>query len=120
MIKLRIPSANEALYLRSDHHKKVKNFKKTKTATKSTKIIVQNMLIVSKYDHLCENLTFNGHLCEICSMCENMTFIGYLCEICSMCENMAIDVLVLFLKCVQFLKSCVQFLVDTILNLTIV
>jgi hypothetical protein len=33
-----------------------------------------------------------------------------------LCENMAIDVLVLFLKCVQFLKSCV----DTILNLAIV
>jgi hypothetical protein len=30
------------------------------------------------------------------------------------------DVLVLFLKCVQFLKYCVQFLMDTILNLTIV
>jgi hypothetical protein len=26
----------------------------------------------------------------------------------------------LFLKCVQFLKSCVQFLMDTILNLAIV
>jgi hypothetical protein len=37
-----------------------------------------------------------------------------------LCENMAIDVLVLFMKCVQFLKSCVQFLVDTILNLAIV
>jgi hypothetical protein len=30
------------------------------------------------------------------------------------------DVLVLFLKCVQFLKYCVQFLMDTILNLAIV
>jgi hypothetical protein len=30
------------------------------------------------------------------------------------------DVLVLFLKCVQFLKPCVQFLMDTILNLVIV
>jgi hypothetical protein len=30
------------------------------------------------------------------------------------------DVLVLFLKCMQFLKPCVHFLVDTILNLTIV
>jgi hypothetical protein len=30
------------------------------------------------------------------------------------------DVLVLFLKCVQFLKYCVQFLRDTILNLAIV
>jgi hypothetical protein len=27
------------------------------------------------------------------------------------------DVFVLFLKCVQFLKPCVQFLMDTILNL---
>jgi hypothetical protein len=54
------------------------------------------MLNVSKYDHLCGNLTFNGYLCEICSMCQNMTFIGYLCEICSMCENMAIDVMFCF------------------------
>jgi hypothetical protein len=30
------------------------------------------------------------------------------------------DVLVLSLKCVQFLKSCVQFLMDTILNLAII
>jgi hypothetical protein len=30
------------------------------------------------------------------------------------------DILVLFLKCVQFLKSCAQFLMNTILNLTIV
>jgi hypothetical protein len=30
------------------------------------------------------------------------------------------DVLVSFLKCVQFLKPCVQFLMDTILNLAIV
>jgi hypothetical protein len=37
-----------------------------------------------------------------------------------MCENMDVDVLVPFLKCVQFLKFCVQFLVDTILNLAIV
>jgi hypothetical protein len=50
MIKPRIPSANEALYLRNDHHKKVKNFKKTKTITESSKMIV----------------------CKICSMCENM------------------------------------------------
>jgi hypothetical protein len=46
------------------------------------------MLNVWKYGHLCENLTFIGYLCEICSMfkkyghlCENVTFIGYLCEI---------------------------------------
>jgi hypothetical protein len=30
------------------------------------------------------------------------------------------DILVLLLKCVQFLKFCVQFLMDTILNLAIV
>jgi hypothetical protein len=30
------------------------------------------------------------------------------------------DVLVLFLKCVQFLKRCVLFLMDSILNLSIV
>jgi hypothetical protein len=31
VIKPKIPSANEAPYLRNDHHEKVKNFKKTKT-----------------------------------------------------------------------------------------
>jgi hypothetical protein len=30
------------------------------------------MLNVWKYDYLCENLTFNGYLCEIFPMCENM------------------------------------------------
>jgi hypothetical protein len=35
-------------------------------------------------------------------------------------KNMTIDLSILFLKCVQFLKSCVQFLMDTILNLAIV
>jgi hypothetical protein len=34
------------------------------------------MLNVLKYDHLCENLTFNGYMCEICSMCENMAICG--------------------------------------------
>jgi hypothetical protein len=24
-------------------------------------------------------------------LCENLTFIGYLCEICSMCENMVVS-----------------------------
>jgi hypothetical protein len=48
----------------------------------------------------------------------------WLCKICSMCENMAICVKIwfsfdicvkiwLFLKCVHFLKSCAQFLMDT-------
>jgi hypothetical protein len=39
-----------------------------------------------------------------------------------MCEYMAILMysLVLFLKYVQFLKPCIQFLIDTILNLAIV
>jgi hypothetical protein len=40
MIKPRIPSANKAPYLRNDHHEKVKNFKKTKTAMESSKMIV--------------------------------------------------------------------------------
>jgi hypothetical protein len=70
-------------------------------------------------------------------LCENLTFIGYWYEICSMCENMVICVkillswdicvkyaqcvkILLFLKCVQFLKSYVQFLMGTILNLAIV
>jgi hypothetical protein len=50
MIKPRIPLTNEALYLCNDHHEKVKKFKKTKTATESSKMI----------------------LCKICSMCENI------------------------------------------------
>jgi hypothetical protein len=40
MIKPRIPSANEAPYLRNDHHEKVENFKTTKTALESSKMIV--------------------------------------------------------------------------------
>jgi hypothetical protein len=39
MIKPRIPSANEALYLHNDHHEKVKNLK-NKTTTESSKMIV--------------------------------------------------------------------------------
>jgi hypothetical protein len=34
--------------------------------------IYVNMFNVWKYDHLCENVTFIGYLCEICSMCDNM------------------------------------------------
>jgi hypothetical protein len=37
MIKLRIPSNNEALYLRNDHHEKVKNFKKPRPQWKVEK-----------------------------------------------------------------------------------
>jgi hypothetical protein len=37
MIKLRIPSANEAPYLRNDHHEKVKNFKKPRAQRKAAK-----------------------------------------------------------------------------------
>jgi hypothetical protein len=40
IIKPRIQSANEAPYLHNDHHEKVKNFKKTKTAIESSKMIV--------------------------------------------------------------------------------
>jgi hypothetical protein len=40
MIKPRIPSTNEALYLHNDHYEKVKNFKKIKTATECSKMIV--------------------------------------------------------------------------------
>jgi hypothetical protein len=82
------------------------------------------MLNVWKYDHLCEILTFNGYLCEICSVFENMTIcvkMWFLLDICvryAQCVKIwQFDVFVLFLKCVQFLKSCVQFLRDTILNL---
>jgi hypothetical protein len=48
-------------------------------------IYVWNMLNVWKYDHLCENLTFIGYLCERCSMFENMTIcvkIWLLLDIC--------------------------------------
>jgi hypothetical protein len=40
MIKPRISSANKAPYLLNDHHEKVKNLKKTKSATESSKMIV--------------------------------------------------------------------------------
>jgi hypothetical protein len=40
MLKPRIPLVNEAPYLRNDHHEKLKNFKKTKTATESSKMVV--------------------------------------------------------------------------------
>jgi hypothetical protein len=87
MIKPRIPSTNEALYLRNDHHEKVKNFKKLRPQQKVAKwlcvkyaqcmkiwtivwkfdfhwIFLWNMLNVWKYGHLCENLTFIWYLCE--------------------------------------------------------
>jgi hypothetical protein len=119
MIKPRISSASEALYLRNNHHEKVKNFRKPRPQYKIAKwlckicsmcdnmticvkiwlsmdiylkyaqcvkiwpfvwkfdfywIFEWNMLNVSKYGNLCENVTFIGYLCEICSMCENMAF----------------------------------------------
>jgi hypothetical protein len=37
MIKTKIPSANKALYLRNDHHEKVRNFKKTRPQRKVAK-----------------------------------------------------------------------------------
>jgi hypothetical protein len=40
MIKPRIPSANEALYLRNDYHEKNQEFKKIKIATENSKMIV--------------------------------------------------------------------------------
>jgi hypothetical protein len=49
MIKPRIPSANEAPYLRNDHHEKVKNSKKPRPQRK-----------VAQW------------LCKICSICENI------------------------------------------------
>jgi hypothetical protein len=107
------------------------------------------VLNVWKYSHSCENLTFIGYLCEICSMCENMTI----------CVNiwLSLDICVKYAQCVkiwpfvwkfnyywifvwnifnvwkyahlmswfcfwsvQFLKPCVMFLMDTILNLAII
>jgi hypothetical protein len=37
MIKTKIPSANEAIYLRNDHHEKIKNFKKSRPQQKVAK-----------------------------------------------------------------------------------
>jgi hypothetical protein len=39
MIKPRIPLANEASYLRNDHHEKVKNFEKPRLQQKVAKMI---------------------------------------------------------------------------------
>jgi hypothetical protein len=48
-------------------------------------IFVWNMLTVWKYGHLCENVTFIGYLCEICSMCQNMVIWcpGSVSEVCA-------------------------------------
>jgi hypothetical protein len=73
------------------------------------------MLIVSKYGHLCRNLTFIGYLCEICSMSENMVICVEIRLSLDICVKYAQCVKIwLFMKCVQFLKSCVQFLNPTI------
>jgi hypothetical protein len=54
-------------------------------------------------------------------MCENMAIYVKILLSLDICVNYAQCVKIwLFLKCVQFLKSCVQFLIDTILNLAIV
>jgi hypothetical protein len=53
---------------------------------------VCNMLNVGKYGHLCENLTFIGYLCAICSMCENMkcvpfdVYLGFVSKVCTVSE----------------------------------
>jgi hypothetical protein len=47
MIKPRIPSTNEALYLHNDHQEKVKNFKKPKSTMESSKLIAHAILIWS-------------------------------------------------------------------------
>jgi hypothetical protein len=129
MIKPRIPSANEALYLRNDDHEKLKNFKKPRSQCNVAKwlskicsmcenmticvkmyfqwIFVWNMLNVWKYDHLCENLTFIGYLCEMCSTFQNMAICVKMWLLLDICVKYAqrvkiwsFDVLVLFLKCV--------------------
>jgi hypothetical protein len=86
MIKPRIPLANEAPYLRNDHHEKVKNSPKPRPQWKVAQwlckicsmcekwwvvwkcdlywIFVWNMLNVWKYGHLCEKLNFIGYLCQ--------------------------------------------------------
>jgi hypothetical protein len=45
-------------------------------------MFVWNMLNVWKYSHLCENLSYIGYWCEICSMCENMA----VSEVCAISE----------------------------------
>jgi hypothetical protein len=81
-------------------------------------IFVWNMLNVWKYGHLSENLIFIGYLCEICSICENMAiwlknWLSLdICVKCAQCVKIwSFDVLVLFLK------TCVQFLMNIILNM---
>jgi hypothetical protein len=48
------------------------------------------MLNVGKYGYLCENVTFIGYLCKICSMCENMAIwcFGSVFEVCAVSEVM--------------------------------
>jgi hypothetical protein len=143
MIKPRIQLANEAPYLRNDSVKYAQCVKIWPFVWRFDFhwILVWDMLNVWKYGHLCEKLTFTGYLCEICSMCENMAIwcLGSVSDVCAVSEALCsvsdrhytestnvfsfwwtlywICQCVQFLMCVQFLKPCVQFLIDTILNL---
>jgi hypothetical protein len=101
VIKPRIPSANKAQYLRNDHHEKVKNFKKPRSQRE-----------VPKW------------LCKICSMCENMVIcvkIWLSIDICVKYDQyVKIWLLCFWCPVCSFWRPCVQFLLNTILNLVIV
>jgi hypothetical protein len=69
------------------------------------------MLNVWKYGHLCGNLTFIRYLCENAQCVKIWPFVWKFWLSFDICVKIW-----LFLMCVQFLKSCVQFLMDTIVN----
>jgi hypothetical protein len=88
-------------------------------------IFVWNMLNVWKYDHFCENLTFIGYLCEICSMCEICSFVWkfyfhwiFVWNMLNVWKHGHLMSWLCFWSVCSFWSLVVQFLMDTILNLT--
>jgi hypothetical protein len=120
MIKPRIPSTNEAPYLRNNHHEKVKNFKKPIPQWKVAKwlykicLMCENMVICMKIWHSFDIRVKYAQCVKIWPFVWKSNF--YLIFMWNMINVWKYDC---FLKCVQFLKSYVQFLMDTILNLAI-
>jgi hypothetical protein len=120
---------------------KVKNFKKPRPQQKVEKLLC-------KICSMCENLTFIGYLCEILSICENMAICVKIWLSLDICVKYAQCVKIwpfvwkfdfhwifvwnmlnvwkyghlmswfCFWCVCSFLKPCVQFFMDTILNLT--
>jgi hypothetical protein len=93
MIKPKIPSANEALYLCNDHHEKAKNFKKLRLQWK-----------VGKW------------LYKICSMCENMIICVKIRLLMDICVKiwLLLDICVRYAQCLkiwQFLWKCDSYLI---------